>query len=127
MHFTDTHTHLYASEFDSDRDEAIARALAAGVSALYLPAIDSAHHDRMLETAARHPGICFPMMGLHPTSVKENYREELAIVEQYLADPAFSFFAVGEIGIDLYWDKTYESAQLSAFSWTWPPGTIFRW
>jgi len=115
MTFTDTHTHLYAEEFDNDREATIQRAEQQGVSRLLLPAIDSVYHERMLKLAAEFPHLCYPMMGLHPTSVRENYRSELEIAEGYLANPAFRFYAVGEIGIDLYWDKTHEDEQRIAF------------
>jgi TatD DNase family protein len=115
MTFTDTHTHLYAEEFDNDREAMIQRAEQQGVAGLLLPAIDSAYHERMLKLATEYPHLCYPMMGLHPTSVRENYRSELEIAEGYLANPAFRFYAVGEIGIDLYWDKTHEDEQRIAF------------
>ena len=116
MVFTDTHTHLYAGEFDNDRDAMMKRAEQHGVAGLFLPAIDSLYHERMLRVVSAFPHLCYPMMGLHPTSVRENYLEELEIVSQYLANPAFKFYAIGEVGIDLYWDKTYEVAQRFAFS-----------
>jgi TatD DNase family protein len=115
MTFTDTHTHLYAEEFDDDREAMIQRAEQQGVAGLLLPAIDSVYHERMLKLATEYPHLCYPMMGLHPTSVRENYRSELEIAEGYLANPAFRFYAVGEIGIDLYWDKTHENEQRIAF------------
>ena len=115
MLFSDSHTHLYAEEFNDDRDTVIGRAIESGVNHLFLPAIDSEYHERMLKLVGLFPGNCFPMMGLHPTSVKENFREELAIVSDYLSNPAFKFYAVGEAGIDLYWDKTFEAQQIIAF------------
>lgn len=115
MTLTDTHTHIYSEEFDADLDEAIARAVSAGVTRMYLPAIDREHHGRLLAVADRHPGHCFPMIGLHPTSVKADYREELSVVEEYLAHPGRRFLAIGEIGIDLYWDRTHEEEQRIAF------------
>jgi TatD DNase family protein len=116
MIFCDSHAHLYLEEFDGDRNEVVRRALDAGVRYMLLPNIDSGSVSQLLELSARHPSACLPMMGLHPTSVKENYPEELTLVEQSLAAPGHNFCAVGEIGIDLYWDKTFESQQRDAFS-----------
>ncbi len=115
MTFTDTHNHCYAGEFDADRPAMIRRAIDAGVSYMFLPAIDSGHTDRLLEMAGNYPQHCFPMMGLHPTSVRENYPEELAHVEEMLAKPGVIFYAIGEIGIDLYWDRTFEQQQVEVF------------
>ena len=115
MVFTDSHTHLYAEEFDDDRDAMFRRAGQHGVMYLFLPAIDSVYHEKMLRVVSSFPHLCYPMMGLHPTSVKENYKKELKIVEDYLANPALKFYAIGEVGIDLYWDKTHEEAQRLAF------------
>lgn len=109
----DTHAHLYSKQFDEDRDEMLARAMASDVQRFYLPNVDSKSIDGMLELEASYPENCFPMMGLHPCSVKENYKEELAIVESWLKKR--SFCAVGEIGIDLYWDKTFFEQQKAAF------------
>jgi len=115
MIFFDSHTHIYSEEFDHDRDEMIRRAAENGVQRLFLPAIDSNYHARMLEVSAAYPGMCRPMMGLHPTSVKDNFEQELGFVEEYLSDPERKFFAIGEIGIDLYWDRTHEAAQRTVF------------
>jgi len=109
----DTHTHLYASQFDEDRAEMIARAKEVGVKKVFLPNIDSSSIEGMLQLEKEYPDFCYPMMGLHPTSVKENYQEELAIVKKYLFER--KFVAVGEIGIDLYWDKTFKEQQIEAF------------
>ena len=116
MTYTDSHTHIYASEFDNDLDDMMLRAHQNNVARLLLPAIDSEYHEKMLRVAGQYPGVCYPMMGLHPTSVKENYADELKIVSEYLANPALKFYAIGEIGIDLYWDKTFEAGQRIAFS-----------
>ncbi|WP_136467544.1 TatD family hydrolase [Flagellimonas onchidii] len=113
MIITDTHTHLYSEAFDEDRDEIIQKALDAGVQRFFIPAIDSAYTDAMMDLESRYPDNVFLMMGLHPTHVKENYKEELAHVEQLFSER--SFYAVGEIGIDLYWDKTYLKQQQEAF------------
>lgn len=109
----DTHAHLYAKQFDEDRESMLERAKASGVEKFYLPNIDSNSIEGMLELEAKYPESCFPMMGLHPCSVKENYEEELAIVEEWLFKRPFC--AVGEIGIDLYWDKTTLPQQIIAF------------
>ncbi len=113
MIFTDTHTHLYAAEFDADRTQVVERALSAGVRNFFLPNIDSSSVDGMLKLCDTFPENCFPMLGLHPTSVKENYDEELEKLKPMFAQR--KFYAVGEIGIDLYWDKTFFSQQQLAF------------
>ena len=113
MKWIDTHAHLYATEFDEDRAEMLARSKAAGVQRVYLPAIDSSSHGAMLQLEAEHPEYCVAMMGLHPCYVKDNVAEELAIVEQYLKER--TFVAIGEIGLDLYWDKTFFEQQKMAF------------
>ena len=113
MTITDTHTHLYSTEFDEDRDEMIQRAINAGVSRFFIPAIDSAYTQSMYDLENAYPNNIFLMMGLHPTHVKDNYLEELHHVEEELAKR--KFFAMGEIGIDLYWDKTHLPQQQDAF------------
>lgn len=110
---TDTHTHLYSEQFDEDRLLMMERAIHAGVSRFFIPAIDSSYTQRMLDLEAAHPNHVFLMMGLHPTSVKENYKEELRQVKEWLDKRRF--YAIGEIGIDLYWDKTFLQAQQDAF------------
>ena len=110
---TDTHTHLYSEQFDDDRNEMIQRAKKAGVSRFFIPAIDSSYTERMLSLENNYPNDVFLMMGLHPTSVKENYQEELAHVKEMIDKR--KFFAIGEIGIDLYWDKTFLTQQQEAF------------
>lgn len=114
MKFTDTHTHIYASEFDEDRTQVVQNAVSSGVTRLFMPAIDSGYHEKMLLLCNGFPQYCFPMMGLHPTSVDANYKEELEIAGQYLANPDFRFYAIGEVGIDLYWDKTFREEQEKA-------------
>ena len=110
----DTHTHLYSEQFDEDRDEAIKRAKEAGVEKFYLPAIDSETHEKMLELESQYPGEIFAMMGLHPCSVQpETWEKELALVKEYLDKRPFC--AIGEIGIDLYWDKSTLDIQVKAF------------
>jgi TatD DNase family protein len=113
MTITDTHTHLYSEEFDQDRDEMIQRAINAGVSRFFIPAIDSTCTKAMYGLEKNYPDNVFLMMGLHPTYVKENYLEELMHVENELKKR--KFYAVGEIGIDLYWDKTHLEEQQIAF------------
>ncbi len=113
MILTDTHTHLYSKEFDSDRKEAIQKAMDKGVTRFFIPAIDASHTASMYELEAQFPENVFLMMGLHPTSVKENFEEELQHIEEQFEKR--DFFAVGEIGIDLYWDKTLLENQQIAF------------
>ncbi|MBP4141353.1 TatD family hydrolase [Flavobacterium sp. P4023] len=113
MIITDTHTHLYSEEFDQDRDEMMQRALSAGVSRFFIPAIDSTCTESMYELEKNYPENVFLMMGLHPTYVKENYLKELLHVESELEKR--KFYAIGEIGIDLFWDKTHLEEQKIAF------------
>lgn len=119
MDFIDTHSHLYAEEFDADRDEAVKRCFEAGVNRLILPDIDATSRQAMLDLAAAYPKNFFPCAGLHPTSVDGNYKAALGEVEAMLAKGGFC--AVGEIGIDLYWDQTFEREQFDAFA------TQVRW
>ena len=109
----DTHTHLYSDKFSDDRDAVIQRARNAGVELAILPAIDSNSHAAMLELEAAYPDFCLAMIGLHPVSVKENYEEELALVESELKRR--KWIAIGEIGMDLYWDKSFRKQQEDAF------------
>ncbi len=113
MTFTDTHTHLYSEEFQTDQAEMMQRALEAGVSRFFVPAIDSSCTQTMYELEALYPEHVFLMTGLHPTYVKDNYKDELAHVERQLNER--KFYAIGEIGIDLYWDKTHIEEQKIAF------------
>lgn len=113
MIITDTHTHLYSEAFEEDREEVIQRALDLGVERFFIPAIDSTYTQSMLELEAKYPKNVYLMMGLHPTHVKENFKDELDHVKQMLSERKFC--AVGEIGIDLYWDKTYLEQQQEAF------------
>lgn len=114
MILTDTHTHLYSEEFAADRDAMIQRAIDAGVKRFFVPSIDSTYTEAMYELEAKYPDNIYLMMGLHPTYVKENYLEELAHVEQELSKRKFA--AIGEIGIDLYWDKSTLAQQQHAFN-----------
>ena len=113
MTITDTHTHLYSEEFDMDRNEMMQRAINNGVTRFFIPAIDSNYIQKMYALESDYPNNVFLMMGLHPTHVKDNYLEELQMVEQELATR--KFVAIGEIGIDLYWDKTHLKEQQIAF------------
>ena len=113
MILTDTHTHLYSKEFDNDRGEMIHRAIANGITRFFIPAIDSGHTSSMYDLEKKFPDNIFLMMGLHPTSVKENYQEELEHIGQQFA--AREFYAVGETGIDLFWDKSFLKQQQEAF------------
>ncbi len=113
MIITDTHAHLYSEQFKDDRDEMIERALNAGVSRFFIPAIDSTYLNSMLDLEKSFPNNTFLMMGLHPTHVKKIVDEELAFVKKWLDKR--HFYAVGEIGIDLYWDKSFLKQQQIAF------------
>jgi len=113
MQLIDTHTHLYLPEFDSDRDEMVNRAVSSGVVKLLLPNIDLKSVDAMLSAADRYKNICYPMTGLHPTSVMKDFKAQIKELERiYLLH---KFIAIGEIGIDLYWDKTFLKEQMDAF------------
>lgn len=113
MRLVDTHAHIYLEEFEKDRAEMLQRAEKEGVEKIFLPAIDSTTHGQMLKLEEQYPGQCISMMGLHPCYVKENYEAELKIVEDYLAQRPFA--AVGEIGLDFYWDTTFTEQQYKAF------------
>jgi TatD DNase family protein len=115
--FIDTHTHIYLEQFDSDRDAVIERARKAGVARLLLPAIDETTLPALLATCRHWPDICLPMLGLHPTELPEGDPTPLLErFEQLLAAPGSPFIAVGEVGVDLYWDTTRRDEQLRAFS-----------
>jgi TatD DNase family protein len=116
---TDTHTHLYSEQFDQDREAMIQRAKDAGVQRFFIPAIDSSYSKRMFSLEENYPNDVFLMMGLHPTSVKENFEIELQHVKDWIDKK--TFVAIGEIGIDLYWDKTFLKQQQMAFQ------TQIRW
>ena len=112
-YFIDTHAHLYLPEFDQDREQVIENALHRGVKKILLPNIDSSSIMPMNDLASRYPGVCYAMMGLHPTSVKENYRDELDLVKNEVERG--HYIGIGEIGIDLYWDKSHVKEQCMAF------------
>jgi TatD DNase family protein len=110
---TDTHTHLYSEQFDEDRGLMMQRAFDAGVNRFFIPAIDSSYNTRMFDLEARYPENVFLMMGLHPTSVQANYKQELGRVREWIDQR--DFYAIGEIGIDLYWDQSMLKEQQEAF------------
>ncbi|MBF8965176.1 TatD family hydrolase [Pontibacter sp. FD36] len=112
MTLVDSHAHIYSEQFKQDREEALVRALAEGVEKIYMPNIDHTSIDIMLETEEKHPNQCIAMMGLHPTSVNKEFEKELYLVEEWLGKRKFA--AVGECGIDLYWDKTFLPQQQEA-------------
>lgn len=109
----DTHSHLYSEEFDTDIEEVLQRAQEKGIEKIILPDIDIECRERMLNLADKHPDYLYPLIGLHPTSVKENYEEELKAIDYLLAER--KFWGIGETGIDLYWDKTFKKEQILAF------------
>lgn len=113
MIITDTHTHLYSEAFDEDRNDVITRAMEQGVTRFFIPAIDSTYTEAMLQLEKAYPENMFLMSGLHPTHVKDNYKDELLHIEQMLA--THKYYAIGEIGIDLYWDKSTLDIQKDAF------------
>ena len=113
MRLIDTHCHLYLEDYNKDLDEVMLRAAEAGVEKFYLPAIDSAITDDLLSMEVKFPGRCFPMMGLHPCSVHENFKKELNIVEEWINKRSFP--AIGEIGLDFYWDTSFATQQYEAF------------
>ena len=119
MQLIDTHSHLYDEAFESDLQDALARASDASVKRLLLPAIDSESHEALFALCRMAPTVCRPMMGLHPTSINDNprWREELALVEKYLDNPpaGIRFVAVGEIGLDFYWSQNFMAEQTEAF------------
>jgi TatD DNase family protein len=113
MIITDTHTHLYSESFDTDRNEVIDRAIGNGITRFFIPSIDSSYIESMYDLEKQYPEHIFLMAGLHPTHVKNDYKNELSIIVRQLEQR--SFFAIGEIGIDLYWDKTMLREQQDAF------------
>jgi TatD DNase family protein len=112
--FTDSHTHLYLEAFEADREEMVQRALQRGVTRMLLPNIDSSSMGPLFSMVKQFPNHCFPMMGLHPTSVKEDYRGELERIEAGLKEEGI--VAIGETGIDLYWDQTFRQQQEEVFA-----------
>lgn len=114
MTFIDTHSHLFLEEFADDLPEVIDRAKVAGVSKIFMPNIDRSTIEPMLKVAKQYEEYCYAMMGLHPTSVNGDYREELSVMKRLL-ELSDSYVAIGEIGMDLYWDKTFLKEQTAAF------------
>lgn len=109
MNFTDTHAHIYSPKFDGDRDGVISRSVQNGVQKIYMPNINVESIDQMLDAESKYPSICIPMMGLHPCDVKKDFDKELYVMEEWLGKRSFS--AIGETGLDLYWDKTFFEEQ----------------
>ncbi|MGD9557522.1 MAG: TatD family hydrolase, partial [Mangrovibacterium sp.] len=109
----DTHSHIYSEDFSNDIEEVIQRAFENDVRKIVLPNIDSSSLKKMLDLTDRYPQICFPLIGLHPTSVNEDYEDELELIEFWITKR--KFFGIGEVGIDLYWDKTFVAEQTDAF------------
>ncbi|MFC0264335.1 TatD family hydrolase [Fontibacter flavus] len=112
MNYIDTHVHIYSPKYNEDRDEVIRRTLENGVNKLYMPNIDVASIDAMLEAELRYPGVCIPMMGLHPCDVKKDFEKELYVMEDWIGKREFA--GIGETGLDLYWDKTFFEQQKEA-------------
>jgi len=114
MEFVDTHAHLYVDDFKEDTVNVLDRALQNGIKKIIMPAIDSKSHNDLIEMSAENNGFLYPLMGLHPTSVDKDYKKELDIAEKYLSQN--TFYGIGEIGIDLYWDKTFKNQQVDVFT-----------
>jgi TatD DNase family protein len=113
MYLIDSHTHIFSEEFDSDREDVIRRAVEAGVKKLCLPNIDPESVTSLHSVCEKYPSLCYPMMGLHPTSVAGDYPEALAKIKSFFSTK--KYIAIGEIGIDLYWDTTFQQEQIAAF------------
>lgn len=114
MQIIDTHSHLFTEEFNADLPAVIARAKEAGVAQIYMPNIDSTTVEPMLRVCRTYAGYCLPMIGLHPTSVGGGYRAELAAIRRWLDNDSHPFVAIGEVGLDLYWDRSYRCEQEEA-------------
>lgn len=113
MALIDTHSHIYLSEFDNDRKQMLERATGEALVKILMPAIDSETHAQMLEAEKKFPNLCLSMMGLHPCSVKENYKNELQLAYEFLQQR--KFIAIGETGLDFYWDLTFREQQYEVF------------
>jgi len=111
----DTHSHIYEPQFDADREETVSRAREAGVEAILLPNINAESIDPMLDMCCHYPGYCFPMIGLHPEDIGEDYRQVLADMKKRLETPGHPYIAIGEVGLDYYWDKTKVREQEETF------------
>lgn len=112
----DTHCHIYTEEFASDAEQVIGRAQAAGVERIFMPCINCQSIAPMLQLAGQHPGYLYPMMGLHPEDVTDHYLSDLDAMEAMLQQPDHPYIAIGEVGLDLYWDATYSVQQLDALN-----------
>lgn len=112
MKIIDTHAHIYAEEFDQDRDDVLQQSFEKGLDKIYMPNIDHTSIDGMLELELKYPGQCIPMMGLHPCYVKKGFEKELYLVEEWLGKRSFA--AIGEIGLDYYWDLSFKEQQMEA-------------
>jgi len=115
MEWTDTHCHLDGEEFDADRDEVLRRAREAGVGRIFLPAIDLQTSQRIVQLCQQYPDCLYPMVGLHPEEVRDDWREQLAQIKPLLLTASTSIIAIGEVGLDFYWSRDYEREQLEAF------------
>ncbi|MFT7589976.1 MAG: TatD DNase family protein [Limisphaerales bacterium] len=115
--YIDTHAHLYHGKFDNDRAEMLRRALDAGVEKYYLPNIDSTSIEAMMKMVEKDPQRCFPMMGVHPCSIKDDFENELNIAKEWLFNSTYkeTFYGVGEIGLDYHWDTTFKQEQIQAY------------
>lgn len=113
MKLIDTHCHIASEQFDEDLETVLQRSKDAGVQRIYLPNVDVPEISKILELTDQYPGFIIPMMGIHPTEIGENYKEDMALVREWLGKRDFA--AVGEIGVDLYWDKTHKKEQMLAF------------
>ncbi|MBQ0049328.1 MAG: TatD family hydrolase [Bacteroidales bacterium] len=113
--FIDTHSHIYEPEFDEDREEVIQRAKEAGIGHIFLPNINAESIDPMLRLCQQHPDYLSPMLGLHPEDVKGDYRNVLSGMQQQFLCAHHPFIAIGEVGLDYYWDRTFEAEQREAF------------
>ena len=116
VRLVDTHAHIDGEEYADDRDQVVQRAIEAGVSRIFIPAIDVASSERVVEVCRKYPGVCYPMVGLHPEEVRDDWREQVDRIEALLDDPAVrrEVIAIGEVGIDYYWSRDYASEQIEA-------------
>ncbi|SMD46403.1 TatD DNase family protein [Aquiflexum balticum DSM 16537] len=112
MKYTDTHAHIYSKKYDDDRSDVIRVSAENGVEKIYMPNIDVESIDAMLEAELKYPGVCIPMMGLHPCDVKKDFEKQLYVMEEWIENREFA--AIGETGLDLYWDKTFFEQQKEA-------------
>ncbi len=115
MYLIDTHSHIYQIDFDEDKDDVITRARQCGIGKILLPNIDKASVSQIQTTCNQYPDYCYPMMGLHPTSVNADFRTEMEYIRKQFEDNHYQYIAVGEIGLDLYWDQTFLREQIAAF------------